>query len=460
MPDAPTTAPPGSPPDLITTLTSRGYHVALFVAGLVGVPIGLIAFGFLALVNKCETWVWQSLPADAGWSKPPAWYAMLVLGFAGLLVGLVVARLPGRGGHLPVKGLAGDPPRPIDLPGIALAAFASLVLGAVVGPEGPLTALGGGLVGWAAGHTRLKQSPQGMKILILAGSAAAIATIFGNPLVAAVLMLEVVGFAGAGPVLVVVLPALVAAGTSGLIFTGLGNWTGLTVQSLTIPGLPAAHLDWADVLWTVPLAVLTAVGAQLARRLGLFAAGFVGRQLIVLTAVAGLFVGGCAAVYTWTTNRSVTDVLQSGQAALPNLVSSPHSWAIGTLLLLLLFKGVAYGVSLGSFRGGPTFPAIFLGAALGILLGPLPGLGITAGIGIGMAAATTAMLRLPITSVVLVVLLLGNEAASEIPVVMLSSAVALVTAVALDGYGHRKHTPTAANPAPADEPKRADLSGS
>ena len=94
------------PPDLITTLTSRGYHVALFVAGLVGVPIGLIAFGFLPLVSKCETWLWRSLPADAGWSEPPGWYALLMLGFAGLLVGLVVARLPGRGGHLPVKASA------------------------------------------------------------------------------------------------------------------------------------------------------------------------------------------------------------------------------------------------------------------------------------------------------------------------------------------------------------------
>jgi hypothetical protein len=31
-------------------------------------------------------------------------------------------------------------------------------------------------------------------------------------------------------------------------------------------------------------------------------------------------------------------------------------------------KALAYGVSLGSFRGGPVFPAMFVGAAGGIAL--------------------------------------------------------------------------------------------
>ncbi|HTZ44552.1 MAG TPA: chloride channel protein [Jatrophihabitans sp.] len=451
MPDVSSTAQSSPAPDLMATLTSRGYHAVLFLAGLVGAPIGLLAFGFLAVVSKSENWVWQTLPSDLGWSTPPGWYAILAVGLAGLLVGLIATRLPGGGGHLPVQGLGGNTPRPVDLGGIALAALASLVLGAVVGPEAPLTALGGGLVGWAVGRTKLRDQPQAAKILVVAGSSAAIATIFGNPLVAVVLMLEVVGFAS-GPVLIVILPAAVASATSGLILTGLSKWTGIALQSLTIPGLQAAHLDWEDVAWAVPIAVLAAAIAQLARRLGLRTASTIARHPVILTSLTGLLVGGCAAVYTWSTDRPVTDVLRSGQAALPGLVSSPHSWAVSTLLLLLVLKGLGYGLSLGSFRGGPTFPAVFLGAALGILLGPLPGLGTTAGIGIAMAAATTAMLRLPVTSVVLVVLLLGNEAASEIPVIMLSSAVALVTAVALDRHTthHRRSQPAPAQQSAAN----------
>ena len=273
-----------------------------------------------------------------------------------------------------------------------------------------------------------------MSLLAAAGSAAAIATIFGNPLVAGVLMLEVVGFAGS-QVLLVLLACLVSSGIGALIFTGLGDWTGLFVPSLQIPGLRAATVGWADLLWVVPLAVLAAIGAQLCRRLGLRTAQAAARHTLTVTTAVGLVVGALAAAFSLITGRSVLDVLQSGEAALPALVSSPHSWSLVAILLLLVFKGAAYGLSLGSFRGGPTFPAVFLGAALGVLVGPLPGLGVTAGIAIGMTAATTAVLRLPVTSIVLVVLLLGPEGTSQLPIIMLAAAVATVTAVALDGAG-------------------------
>ncbi len=46
---------------------------------------------------------------------------------------------------------------------------------------------------------------------------------------------------------------------------------------------------------------------------------------------------------------------------------------MGALLLLVVCKGLAYGFSLSSFRGGPTFPAMFIGAAGGIALSHLPG---------------------------------------------------------------------------------------
>jgi H+/Cl- antiporter ClcA len=367
-----------------------------------------------------------------------------VLTVAGALVGLVVVRLPGRGGHLPAGGMGAGMTAPIDLPGALLAAALSLVLGAVIGPEAPLIALGGALAIMVASRTRLRESGQGVALMAAAGSAAAIATIFGNPLVAAVLILEVVGFAGS-QVLLVLLPALVSSGVGALIFTGMGNWTGISVPSLAVPGLPAAALGWGDLAWVVPVAVLAAAGAAACRRLGQGTARAGTGPTLVASTVVGLVVGACAAAYTLITGRSVLDVLQSGQGALPALVSSPKSWSIGALLLLLAFKGAAYGLSLGSFRGGPTFPAVFLGAAIGVLVGPLPGLGTTAGIAIGMTAATTAVLRLPVTSIVLVVLLLGPQGSSQLPIIMLAAAVAMLTAVALDGRG-RQGAPVAAAP--------------
>ena len=50
-------------------------------------------------------------------------------GGCGLIVGVVVARLPGHGGHVPVEGLEGWPAEPVHLPGVLLATLASLILG-------------------------------------------------------------------------------------------------------------------------------------------------------------------------------------------------------------------------------------------------------------------------------------------------------------------------------------------
>jgi hypothetical protein len=55
--------------------------------------------------------------------------------------------LAGNGGHSPAFGFkaGGGPPIRRELPGIALAALTTLSLGAVLGPEAPLIAIGGGL---------------------------------------------------------------------------------------------------------------------------------------------------------------------------------------------------------------------------------------------------------------------------------------------------------------------------
>jgi len=46
------------------------------------------------------------------------------------------------------------------------------------------------------------------------------------------------------------------------------------------------------------------------------------------------------------------------------------SYSVGALLLLFACKGLAYGVSLSSFRGGPVFPAMFIGTVGGAAMSP------------------------------------------------------------------------------------------
>ena len=117
------------------------------------------------------------------------------------------------------------PVPPVELPGIIIAAFATLSCGAVLGPEAPLIAIGSGM-GVLAVHLVRRNAPQTATVVIAAaGSFAAISTLFGSPLTGAFLLMEVSGLGGA-MLGVVLVPGLLAAGVGSLIFVGLNSWTG------------------------------------------------------------------------------------------------------------------------------------------------------------------------------------------------------------------------------------------
>ena len=59
---------------------------------------------------------------------------------------------------------------PIELPGIALAALATLAFGAVLGPEAPLIALGGGLAVLAVRLAQRDVPAQTLAVVSAAGS--------------------------------------------------------------------------------------------------------------------------------------------------------------------------------------------------------------------------------------------------------------------------------------------------
>jgi H+/Cl- antiporter ClcA len=436
---------PASAPELNVLLHSRGYLRLLLLAALVGIPISAIAFGFLAAVHELEHVVWDSLPKSLGIDGPPAWWPIVALGLAGALCGLAVTRLPGHGGHVPAMGLAAGATPPSFLPGVALAAAASLVLGAVVGPEAPLIAIGSGLALIAV--KRMNASDTVTAVIAAAGSAAAISAIFGNPLVGAVIFLEAVGLARRKSLLVI-LPCLVASGVGALVFTGLGDWTGLGIGALSIPNLQPAELVTADLVSAIPLAAVVATVMWAIFVVGRKTASFASTRPMATTVVAGLIAGCSAALYAVLTDHSPAEVAMSGQATLPALATHPEAWSAAALVLLVVCKGLAYAVCIGAFRGGSVFPAVFLGAAFGVLAGLwFPGVGTVDGLAIGMAAGA-AVIGLPITSVLLVTLLLGSAATDLMPAIILAAVTALVLNEMLTS---RRSTPTddleAASPA-------------
>ncbi|MET0325717.1 MAG: chloride channel protein, partial [Ilumatobacteraceae bacterium] len=397
--------------DPYAMLRSRGYIVLLVFAALLGVPISAAAYGFLVLVADLQTWVFTDLPDGLGFDGMPTWWPIVPLVVAGFLVGAVIKYTPGGGGHSPADGFkAGEgSPTPIELPGIFLAAVISLGLGAVIGPEAPLIALGGGLAALAVRLVKRDAPEQALVVIGAAGSFAAISSLLGSPLLGAFLLMEAIAVGGVAATMVL-LPGLLAAGIGALVFIGFGERAGVGDLSLAVPGLPAFdHPNAAQFGWAIVIGLLAAVIGSAIRVLGVKARNHVERRILIMTPVAGLVVALLAILYTEATDKGIDDVLFSGQSDLPTLVGNHASYTVGALLLLVLCKSLAYGVSLSSFRGGPVFPAMFIGAAGGIAMSHLPGMDLVPAVAMGIGAMSAVLLRLPLTSVLLATLLLGTD---------------------------------------------------
>jgi hypothetical protein len=259
--------------------------------------------------------------------------------------------------------------------------------------------------------------------------------------------MEAAGLAGATLGLVLV-PGLLAAGVGTIIFVGLDSWTGLGAASLAIPGLPPAGTPTlAEFGWAVLIGIAAAVTGTGIRRLGGRIRGPVERRLLLTVPIAGLVIAGLAAGYALLTGHEVTDVLFSGQDTIGSLLLTGAGLPVGVVLLLIVAKGLAYCLSMVAFRGGPVFPAMFLGAAGGIALAHLPGLSPLAGAAMGIGAMCTVMLKLPLTSVLLATVLLAGNGLVVMPLVIVAVAVSYVVTL-------RLAPATAADPPPPPSPER------
>lgn len=412
-------------------MRSPAYLRLLLLAAVLGVPIAAAAFGFLWLTTAINRWTFTDLPRALGFPAAPLWWPLLPLAIAGLLVGLTVRYLPGGGGESPAYGFqaGGPPPKSSALPGILLAALASVGLGAVVGPEAPLIALGGGLAILAVRLGRRPVPARAAAVVAATGSFAAISTLLGSPLAGAFLLLEALSLGGTMAI-AVLLPGLLGAGIGALVFTGLGSITGDGTYSLAVPNLPPAGTPTvAEFGWAILIGLVVGPLCAGIRWLALAL-----RHRVVLprpmlaTVLLGLVVAGLAIAYAAATGHDGSDVLFSGQTTLPALLTHSSTYSVGALLLLILCKGLAYVASLSAFRGGPTFPAMFIGAAVGIALSHLPGLGLIPAAAIGIGAATAAMLRLPFTAVLLTTLFLGSDGFPAMPLTIVAVVVSYLTA--------------------------------
>jgi H+/Cl- antiporter ClcA len=409
-------------------IRSKEYRRLLVIAAFIGLAVSFASWCFLELVHWIQQGVYVDLPSGLGLADVPWWWPIPVLLVAGLLTAVAVLRLPGSGGHIPYKGITAGQTRPIDLPGILLAGLASLGLGLVLGPEAPLIALGTGLAIFAVKRARKDTPDQVLSVIAAAAAFAALATIFGSPVVGAVILIEAAGLGG--PTLpLVLLPGLMSAGIGSLVFIGLDNWVGLSnsdyaLSPFTLPAYSSP--TFADFVWAATLALVAALVTFGIVELSRVSARIVGRKPWLLIPGAGVVVAVLAIAFAQITGQSADVVLFSGESAFDSMFAQAATLSLGTLALLLVLKSAAWGLSMGSFRGGPTFPALFVGAVGGLLAAHLPGFSETPAVAALMGATAVAILRLPLSSVVIAMLLTSKAGLATAPIIIVAVVVAYI----------------------------------
>jgi chloride channel protein, CIC family len=419
-------AAPAMDPKAIIRTTQ--YRRLLVLAAVMGFGVSLAAWAFLTVVPWIQDGVYIHIPQSLGFTEAPWWWPLPVLAIAGLISAFAIVRLPGHGGRVPAEGFAPAMTSPIDLPGIMLAGLAALGLGLVLGPSMPVIALGSGLAVLAVRTAKRDAQDNVAMVMSAAGSFASLAMVFGSPVISAVILIEGAGLGG--PTLpLIVLPGLLAAGIGSLVYLGMGYLTGLSTSAYAIKPLvlaPMPQLTVVDFLWALVVAALAAAAT--------FAIVWVARWFEVrvrpkpflLLPLVGLIVAGLAITFAQLSDHTPYAVLFSGSRALAPVIEEAGTLSLATLGLLLACKGLAWAVSMGSFRGGPVFPAIFVGTVGGLLASHLPGFPEGAAIATVMAATIVAVLRLPLAAVVIALLLTSGAGLEVTPLIIVATVVAYV----------------------------------
>jgi H+/Cl- antiporter ClcA len=410
----------------------------LVVLSLVAIAVGLLAgvgaSAFVAVEHQLQGLLWEDLPEAMGHEQAPAWLVVVLL-VVGALITFGAEKLPGKGGHTPLRGFGIDI-GPREVISVIIAALGSLSFGAVLGPEAPLMA-----IGTALGALAFRDPSKPIRqVMMIVGAMAAIGAIFGNPLITCVLMLEFAIIAGprlANPL--VLMPALAGMASGYVLQVGVETWSGLGEAKLGLPGLPAyPQLQLDDLAVSAPLAIIVAVIAMAARLAAQRVAEVAQRSSLVTLVAAGIVVALAAIVVDAVTDGGLELVLFSGQSAMPDYLALT---SVGTALVILVGKFVGYSASMGSgFRGGPIFPAV----AMGVILSTaatlvVDGTTTSALAATGIAAATAACLRMPFTALLLGVMLTYPAGGATTVLAIVGTIVGLATRLAGERFAPSLH---------------------
>jgi hypothetical protein len=143
-----------------------------------------------------------------------------------------------------------------------------------------------------------------------------------------------------------------------------------------------------------------------------------------------------ALLFEEVSGKSSSVVLFSGEQAMADVLEQADSVSMGVLVLLFGCKAVAWGISMGAARGGPTFPAIFLGLLGGVMAAEVFNVALAPAIAVLVGAAVVSVLRLPLAAILLA-LLMTQGGAGVAPLIIVGVVVAHIATLALNARAPR-----------------------
>ncbi|MFK3730060.1 ion channel protein [Streptomyces sp. NPDC088090] len=349
---------------------------------VVGVGSALLFLGISELAEQLQSVLWETVPDALDIGRYSSLWMITVLTATGIAVGLVVWKVPGHAGPDPAsEGLGGPPLAPGVVPGLLLASTLALAGGVSLGPEQPTIASAIALAAWL-GLRALPNVPGAFWVSL--ATAGTFGALFGTPVAAALVLSEALaGRPGQGSLWDRLFAPLVAAG-AGAVTTQLFSSPSFAMglPTLTDPG-------WGDLLAALVIAPLGALFGLL----GCWAFPLLHRAFgrlrhpMAMLPAGGLLLGLLGALGGHLT-------LFKGLHETEELIDSIGVYSSGELAKLAVVKLVALLVAAAcGFRGGRVFPAVFIGAAFGLVAQALvpevhPAVAVSAAV-LGVLLATT-----------------------------------------------------------------------
>ncbi|MET9144165.1 ion channel protein [Streptomyces sp. NPDC004042] len=366
----------------VPSAPARALLPLILPALVAGIGCSLLFLLVSGVAERLQGALWEDLPDALGIGRYSAVWMLVVLTATGVLVGLVVWKVPGHAGPDPATlGLSAAPVAPGVLPGLLLATMLMLAGGPSLGPENPIIAANVALAFWL-GRRLLPRLPQALWPAL--AEAATIGALFGTAVAAALVISEALAGRPMRGALWDTLFAPLAAGAAGAMTTTL---VAHPTFDLGLPPLGRPHAG--EVL----AALVISSAAALLGLAAVYAFPYVHRAFARLGhPMIALPAGGLVLGLLGVLGGPLT--LFKGLSEVAELARAPGDRTAGQFATMAVVKLAALLVAAScGFRGGRIFPSVFIGAALGLTAHALvpsvpPALGVAAGV-LGMLLAVT-----------------------------------------------------------------------